>query len=67
MNIFFSISLWLYKEKLIFNNTDVWRFDLFIEEKKEYNDNVFPYRYDLYKQRKRQLLNNSVFRFSDVE
>ena len=31
----------LYIEEIFFNNTDVWRFDLFIEEKKKYNDKYF--------------------------
>ena len=31
----------LYIEEIFFNITDIWRFDLFIEEKKKYNDKYF--------------------------
>ena len=31
----------LYKENIFLNDTDVWRFDLFIEEKKKYNNKCF--------------------------
>ena len=30
-----------YTKKIFFNNTDVWRFDLSIEEKKKYNEKCF--------------------------
>ena len=56
----------LYKENIFFNNTEVWRFDLFIEEKKKYNEKCFSISLICIRKEKRQLLNNSVFRFSDV-
>ena len=37
----FPYSYGLCKEKVFFNNTDVWGFDLFIEEKKKYNDKLW--------------------------
>ena len=57
----------LYKEKIFFNNTDVWCFDLFIEEKEKYNDKCFSISLWFVQEKKTMLLlNDSVFRFSYV-